>query len=485
MQKNIANNLKLQNRKRIFEHAFMLSRGRLPNENDCNKFRDFLECDNFSLHDLLNSLKSEGYADRSKVEYKNDYLHTSADSPLPRSILVLCTYPIANPTHGGQLRVRNIVDKYKSCGIQVEVAGVLGSSQYPAEVGFVACPSVNELAKVIQNPFLMEDYAIGKLFATADGYYGELVKQIKYSPDIIEVEHPWLFEFALRYKREYAPQANIIYSSHNVEFQLKFQILSMYLDQNASKIGSELVKEVELYATIHADAVICVSDKDSNWLRARTTKDVVIAPNGVSPWVADNNSHEEAVRISQGHKYALYCASAHPPNMAGFFEMLGGGFGSMNPDQKLVIAGDAGWSIAGDQRVHQSAKLAEKVIVAGRVDKSTLAGLLDSSHCIILPLTHGGGTNLKTAEALWSGKHIVATSLAMRGFESFIGQNGVRVADTSVSFKRAIREVMNSPPLELSSAEFESRLIVTWEHSLKSLSSLVKSVFNSNIRGGC
>lgn len=482
MQKNVAIKLKKENRKRIFQHAFMLSRDRRPLEMDFVKFQDFLECDNFSVEGLLNSLRSDVSTARSKPEYTNEYLHTSADFSLPRSILILCTYPIANPTHGGQLRVRNIVDKYKSSGIQVEVAGVLGSSQYHAEEGFVACPSVNEMAKVIQNPFLMEDYAIGKLFAMVDSYYGELSKQIKSSPDIIEVEHPWLFEFALRYKKEYAPQAKIIYSSHNVEFQLKLQILSMYLDQAASKVGSELVKEVELYATMNADAIICVSEKDSNWLCTRTTKDVIIAPNGVSPWLADYNSQVEAVRISQGHKYALYCASAHPPNMAGFFEMLGGGFGSMNPDQKLVIVGDAGWSIAGDQRVHQSAKLAEKVIVAGRVDQATLAGLLDSSHCIILPLTHGGGTNLKTAEALWSGKHIVATSTAMRGFESFIEQNGIRVADTPASFKRAIREVMNLPALELSSVEFESRLTVTWEHTLKSLPNLVKSVFNINIR---
>jgi hypothetical protein len=32
-----------------------------------------------------------------------------------------------------------------------------------------------------------------------------------------------------------------------------------------------------------------------------------------------------------------------------------------------------------------------------------LEGLLDGAQCIVLPLTQGGGTNLKTAEALWSG----------------------------------------------------------------------------------
>ena len=42
--------------------------------------------------------------------------------------------------------------------------------------------------------------------------------------------------------------------------------------------------------------------------------------------------------------------------MTGFFEMFGGGFGSLAPDQSLVIAGAAGYVIASDVRLHQSAK---------------------------------------------------------------------------------------------------------------------------------
>src|SRR5690606_28273039 len=105
----------------------------------------------------------------------------------------------------------------------------------------------------------------------------------------------------------------------------------------------------------------------------------------------------EAERITQGYGYALFCASAHPPNMTGFFNMLGGGFGSLKPDERLIVAGGAGPEIIKDNRLKPSSKLAERLVVTGLVSQSCLAGLIDGATSIILPITQGGGTNLKTA----------------------------------------------------------------------------------------
>jgi glycosyltransferase involved in cell wall biosynthesis len=201
-----------------------------------------------------------------------------------------------------------------------------------------------------------------------------------------------------------------------------------------------------------------------------------LAPNGVKPWQLTEDGRKESVTITNGYMYALYCASAHPPNMTGFFNMFSGGFGSLKPDEKLVVAGGAGPAIAGDVRVHQSAKLAERVVVAGLVSQSCLEGLLDGANCIVLPLTQGGGTNLKTAEALWSGKYVVATTVAMRGFERFVGAHGVFIADDPIAFKRTLRQVMGLPPLTLSPVDVEARRTVLWDCCLKPLSGLLASL---------
>lgn len=188
--------------------------------------------------------------------------------------------------------------------------------------------------------------------------------------------------------------------------------------------------------------------------------------------------------IIDSYAYALYCASAHPPNMTGFFDIFGGGFGSLKPDEKLIVAGGAGWAIAGDVRIHQSPKLAEKVVVAGLVSQSCLDGLLDGAHCIVLPLTQGGGTNLKTAEALWSGKYIVATTVAMRGFEDFIDDSAVFVADDPSEFKRNLRHVMGLEPLQLTPADCDKRKRVLWNECLKALPAFVERIAMETITNG-
>ena len=391
------------------------------------------------------------------------------------NILFLSTYPISKPQHGGQLRVRNIVDQYVKEGNKVKVIGVLGSNSYSSEIGFINFPGEECLATILPNTFLMEDYLIGRLFSNNQNYYDQLASLVPFRPDVVHVEQPWLYEFAEKFVARSAPLARIIYSSHNIEWQLKQEIISSYFDQSTAEHCGQLVKAVELAAIKGADEVICVSESDALWIGAQSNKNVVLAPNGVKSWDVTDQGRAEAKKITGNYRYALYCASAHPPNMTGFFQMFGGGFGSLKPDEKIVIAGSAGWAIAADKRVHKSAKLAEKVLVAGVVNQPCLDALLDGANCIVLPLTQGGGTNLKTAEALWSRKHIVATTIAMRGFEHFIDAQGVQLADSPDLFKRALRLGMGSKNLTLSDAEINERRSVLWEYCLAPLKALINN----------
>ena len=384
-------------------------------------------------------------------------------------ILILCTYPIGNPRHGGQLRVRSIVDSYREAGHDVDVVGVLGSLEYENEKGFLQFPSVINLSHFIENTYLLEDYAIARLFSEDDSHYSNLANKILNKPDIIQFEHPWLFPFAKRYVDEKNIRPLFIYSAHNVEWILKKEIISTVVDAKLAKGVIEQIKIIEEDAISSSDLISCVSESDYKWISSKTNNKVVLAPNGVHEWKHTEEGCRESLKITGHHRYALYCASSHPPNVTGFFEIFGGGFGSLKPDERLVIAGGAGWSIASDRRVHQSAGLAAKTVVAGVVGQQCLNGLLDLAHCIVLPLTQGGGTNLKTAEALWSGKHVVTTSIAMRGFERFIDDPGVYIADNPIDFKQVLRKVMLKDPLVLTKADVNKRSSVLWGSCLKSL----------------
>ena len=50
---------------------------------------------------------------------------------------------------------------------------------------------------VYPTPFLMEDYAVGKLFAE-NTVWSKLAAKIKTNPDLIEIVQPWLFGFCKR-----------------------------------------------------------------------------------------------------------------------------------------------------------------------------------------------------------------------------------------------------------------------------------------------
>ena len=78
----------------------------------------------------------------------------------------------------------------------------------------------------------------------------------------------------------------------------------------------------------------------------------------------------------------------------------------------------------------------------GTVQEETLTSLLYHAKAICLPITEGGGTNLKTAEALMWLKPVVAMRHALRGFEEGAEMDGVYVADHVHEFRTLLRDVM-------------------------------------------
>jgi glycosyltransferase involved in cell wall biosynthesis len=89
--------------------------------------------------------------------------------------------------------------------------------------------------------------------------------------------------------------------------------------------------------------------------------------------------------------------------------------------------------------------------------------LKSNAHAVLLPITYGGGSNLKTAEALAAGKWVVATSTSLRGYEEFREEPGVLIADDRQSFRKAVMQVYRRAPLELSKEAIAKRESVHWD----------------------
>lgn len=390
-------------------------------------------------------------------------------------LLTLTTFPFNEPRHGGQHRVFNIVKKYESLGHSVESVGILGSRIYENQKGFLAIPEQEDLAKQVDDTLFMEDVAIGRMFANSEPHFLSLASQIRSVPDAIHVEHPWLFEFACAYRKSVGkPDMKLIYGSANVEHKLKYSILKPHRSELEASSAAEEVLACELFAIKNADAICCVSQQDMEWTRQFTTAPCVVALNGVSKRDATAAGVQAASRISEHKKFALYCASGHPPNVTGFFDMFSAGLGCIAPDQLLVIAGSAGPSVMSHRLALRTPGLNSRLRAAGEVDEATLQGLLNAAHAIVLPITQGEGTNLKTAEALWAKKYIVATTKAMRGFETFKHAQGLHINDVPSDFLQSLQAVMSADPHEVALQELPSREEVLWERTLVPLTELLK-----------
>lgn len=386
-------------------------------------------------------------------------------------ILTLSTYPIKTPEHGGQHRMRNIVDAFVKAGHSVQSCGVLGSPSYPHEKGFVPFPGVEQLKRFLPDPTLMEDWAIGRLFRTEERFFGQLSGLIDGVPDVIHCEQPWLFGFALKYAQANSrkKKIKIIYGSANVECDLKFSIVKNWMGKDIAELYKPLIFECEKEAILASDMVACVSEHDAAWTSRFNPAGCFIAANGVVDRRAAIEDVRSANQLTGGRKFALFCASAHPPNMVGFFDIFKNGAGCFPPNSRLVTAGSVGHAVLNSPQFSQCAGLGPVFLDAGRVSESLLTGLIKTAHVVILPITQGGGTNLKAAEAIWSGKHVVATSKAMRGFEEFSNSPGIRVADNPSQFLQAICDAMQARPHSIGRDDCIKRASVLWDSTLEPL----------------
>jgi len=95
---------------------------------------------------------------------------------------------------------------------------------------------------------------------------------------------------------------------------------------------------------------------------------------------------------------------------------------------------------------------------------------------MLLPITEGGGSNLKTAEAILANKKVVTTSHALRSFEWFKDFPNVWVADTKQKFQDSITKAIKTPFVERTAAQKKQTQKVKWESCLADLIKEVKAL---------
>lgn len=395
-------------------------------------------------------------------------------------VLVLGSYPAMHPRHGGQVRLAHLVQAYRHRGFEVKQASFFPAHDFytarplgPADVGLPP----EQLARWRGTPApLAEDLASGEVVA-ANGFMLDALEAHSGPVDVLHLEQPWLLPVVQRLReRGRLGSFRLVYGSQNIEHVLKRAIFEEHGLREAGRL-IEAIGQLERQCATEAAVVAAVTEADAQVLGQWTKAPRVLAPNGVTPWHST-----EAVRAAWRERlgpepFALYVASGHPPNVSGLADSFGGSLAGLSPVQRLVVVGgvgerllDSGWF----RRCH--VLNLSRTYVAGLLAEEDLAAVRDLAHCHVLPMTSGGGSNLKTAEALYSGRHVVATRMALRGFEAFEDLPGLRLCEPGPPFAAAVSAVLDEPLPEPDAVSRMRRESLTWSHALAPLCAAVEEL---------
>jgi Glycosyl transferases group 1 len=268
---------------------------------------------------------------------------------------------------------------------------------------------------------IFPDHYLGLYLSNSERAVQFLAKQLSdLKPDIVVLEGPWLWPLLKRAKERIHFTFIEIYSCHNIESKILPRIHEgdeTFLVQIATHFLKQL--EEEIVANVHA--VVTLSNEDFEEISRFSPRQVIQASNGarvIPPALLDSIRYRKI--LSPREKNYVFISSNWEPHVIGLRKLvLALSETASSKPMKITVVGSIfeSFSQYGVNRVHEIAKNI-KIEFLGRIKQSKLSVLQARTDCFILPVEYGGGRGIKTSEALMTGKNIIGTSAAFRGFDT-------------------------------------------------------------------
>jgi len=393
---------------------------------------------------------------------------------IDKKILILSTYPIKTPQHGGQKRLNAILKAYERNYTQVRSSAVFFRGFY-AEYTKDDITLGPESERLVHSSPLTGDIIAGEAVTRDLKVKAKLSRLLKdYSPDIIHIEQPFLYLGLKELLKELKIRPRLIFGSQNIEGPMKREILhnSGMAPSDINKYVS-IINNVEAEITRDSDLVVACTEEDKKVHQKYGAKNIVVAVNGadhITTNMLSINKWNKIFKSNGIQKKVVFIGSAHPPNWTGFLTMVGRGLGFLSYGNSIVLAGSIcdyfEREINPDAMNIYDATFWLRAFSAGRLSQNDLDAIISLSDVIILPITEGGGSNLKTAEAILANKKVVTTKHALRSFEWFEDFPNVWATNAPDKFKNYINDSLDAQNIERSNSQQQKAETVTWEYCL-------------------
>jgi glycosyltransferase involved in cell wall biosynthesis len=224
----------------------------------------------------------------------------------------------------------------------------------------------------------------------------------------------------------------ILYSAHNVEADLKAQMLRAFRHTHAGPVAA-LVTALEGRVARAAQRVIAVSQDDAARLQALYTlaerPEVIVNGTRIDPDPGSVPAPPASPPTPGGRLELIFVGSAHPPNVQGLRDIFALVWPHLS-NARLTVVGSACEALS-------PAELPAGVHLAGRVSEARKAALLAAAHVAINPVTLGGGSSLKLGDYLAAGVPVASTATGARGMGLIDGET-VLIAELGPAFVAAL-----------------------------------------------
>lgn len=400
----------------------------------------------------------------------------------PKSIIIFGNYPIDIPRHGGQKRAHALLQTIRPHYSSVEYISVYDATHYSSSStnNIPLGPLSRKRLAEDQNYLYNSDIVCGDAIMDDPIVKKSVTRLLKIlSPDIIILEQPFIYSGLKALLKELGLAPKLVYDSQNVEAPMRRQILmtSGFSSTNANIIYND-IRNNELTLVNDCDLLSACTQSDLDYYKTQGAKHTVLAKNGTTPIISSSDQEErwrEFFKKRNINKVALFVGSSHLPNYVGFNTMISKGVGFLPYGTTIALAGEISDFINTkippvDHTVDpRDVVFRKKVTFLGKLSELRLQSLLSVADVILLPITEGGGSNLKTAEAVATGKPIVATSHAIRSFEWIKNLPNVWVNNDPAEYRKNIVSALTSKPRPRSSVQQKQAKSVLWDNCFREL----------------
>ena len=335
----------------------------------------------------------------------------------------------------------------------------------------------NELNALELRYSVMEDILPGLLFLLRRMEVSGLIDRCKeFGPDVVMLEQPFLWPIF----HDYCSSSGVflVYSSHNVEARMKSAFYDREFDCPIAKTLTNYVEVVERNLVDAADLVVCVTEDDKLHWGPNVSEKIVIVPNASDRPNIDLEMTDKLAReiSNKGiREYAFFVGSDHIPNAVGFMDCIGKNLSFLAPDEGIVVMGGVNHALTRegffDGLYGQVNRL--RTISYEAPSDSTVDSALMGAKVVLLPIASGGGSNLKTAQAILSGKRILATEYAFRGYSDYRN----RACIVNIQDFRNTMKLMMGDDLMNGVVSGNSDTALTWDYQINNYSKILQSRF--------